>query len=478
MIKRKISLLIAVLMLFSMLTGCSVNELGYLNLSGEINNLKQYGFKTSTQVEISKMITGGEKNSKIDLEISGDANIEDLNAMYLNMDIKVKIDGKGNNEPVKLIIADNTIYVSKNAITEALRLQEEFGEDEVSPLVAEKLLQELKDTDYIVISEMDDVYGSFSYKEDYTVLVESAKEYLKNAFKGFDSKLITKTSNGYTVELTAESAVTFAERLVKYISENKKLVFDETMKYLEKIYAAIEITGMEGSVEAAEVMAEFEGMRESFYSAIDVASAYMESGGQKEIIEMLDRSYIKSEIYKKGSVYGQNIEGELVFDSIIAGNIKSKSEMTAKTVKKNPVAGKTITVEELENLYNVLENKYNPIETIEISWYSWYEPGDNADVGKYRADGKYVWDYQPYVIIEERVYLPLRYIGETFGEDVQWDDASKEAYVVRGSEKIDMTGVLIDGKTMVKVRDFEKLGYKIDYTQDEDWSMATIEKNK
>ncbi|HBV67265.1 MAG TPA: hypothetical protein DEF04_03110 [Clostridiales bacterium] len=478
MLKRKISLLIAVLMLFSMLTGCSVNELGYLNLSGEINNLKQYGFKTSTQVEISKMITGGEKNSKIDLEISGDANIEDLNAMYLNMDIKVKIDGKGNNEPVKLIIADNTIYVSKNVITEALRLQEEFGEDEFNPLVVEKLLQELKDTDYIVISEMDDVYGSFSYKEDYTVLVESAKEYLKDAFKGFDSKLITKTSNGYAVELTAESAVTFAERLVKYISENKKLVFDETMKYLEKIYAAIEIEGMEGSVEAAEVMAEFEGMRESFYTAMDEASAYMETGGQKEIIEMLDRSYIKSEIYKKGSVYGQNIESELVFDSIIAGNIKSKSEMTAKTVKKNPVAGKTITVEELENLYNVLENKYNPVETIEVSWYSWYEQGDEADVSKYRADGKYDWDYQPYVIIEDRVYLPLRYIGETFGEDVQWDNEGRKAYVVRGSEKIDMTGVLVDGKTMVKVRDFEKLGYKIDFVQDEDWSMATIEKNK
>ncbi len=478
MLKRKISLLIAVLMLFSMLTGCSVNELGYLNLSGEINNLKQYGFKTSTQVEISKMITGGEKNSKIDLEISGDANIEDLNAMYLNMDIKVKIDGKGNNEPVKLIIADNTIYVSKNVITEALRLQEEFGEDEYSPLVVEKLLQELKDTDYIVISEMDDVYGSFSYKEDYTVLVESAKEYLKSAFKGFDSKLITKTSNGYTVELTAESAVTFVERLVKYISENKKLVFDETIKYLEKIYAAIEIEGMEGSVEAAEVMAEFEGMREDFYAGIDEVAAYLEKGEQKEIVEMLDRSYIKNELYKKGSVYGQNIEGELVFDGIIAGNIKSKSEMTAKTIKIGSVAGKTITIEELEDLYNVLENKYNPVETIEVSWYSWYEPGDEAEVSKYRADGKYSWGYQSYVILEERVYLPLRYIGETFGEDVQWDNEGRKAYVVRGSEKIDMTGVLVDGKTMVKVRDFEKLGYKIDFVQDEDWSMATIEKNK
>ncbi|WP_313345881.1 copper amine oxidase N-terminal domain-containing protein [Sedimentibacter sp.] len=473
MVKRKISLLIAVLMLFSMLTGCTVNELGYLNMSSEINKLTQYEFKNSTQIEISKIITGTEKDTKIDLEISGEANIDDINEMYLNMDIKVKVDGKGTAEPVKLIMANNKFYISKNAIAEALRLQEELGSDDYNALIVEKLLEELKDTDYIVVAEMDDVYGSVSYKENYTVLLESAKEYLSSAFKGFDSKLIKKTSNGYSMELTAENAVEFVERLIKYISENKELVFDETIKYLENIYAAIEINGIEGTVETEEIIAELEGMREGFYETIDEVAAYLETGEHREYIDMLDRSYIKNEIYKKGSVYGQTIDGELVFEGIIAGNIKSESEIAAKTVKKVSVADKAISVEELENLYDALENKYNPIETIEISWY---EHEAAADVSMYRADGKYDWDYQPYVIIEGRVYLPLRYIGETFGEEVQWDDANKKAYVIRGSEKIDMTGVLVDGRTMVKVRDFEKLGYVIGYEQFDDYSTATITK--
>lgn len=474
MIKRKISLLIAVLMLFSMLTGCSVNELGYLNMSSEINKLTQYEFKNSTQIEISKTITGEEKDKKIDFEVSGEVNTDKFDEIYMSLDVTVKVDGRGNNEPVKVIWADNTFYVSKNVITEALRLQDEFGANEYNASVAEKLLEELKDTDYIVVADMNYVYGNISYKEDYTKIFDIAKEYLSNAFKGFDSKLIKKTSNGYAMELTAESAVEFAERLVKYISENKESVFDETMKYLENIYAVIEIDAIEGAAEVEEVMAELEGMREDFYTVIDEAAAYLETGEHKEYTDIIDRSYIKNEIYKKGNVYGQNIEGELVVEDVIAGNIKSRSEMTAKTVKKASVTGKTISVEELENRYDVLENVYNPVETIELTWYGQDEEEASLDI--YRADGKYDWDFQPFTIIDGRVYLPLRYIGETFGEEVQWDDANQKAYVVRESEKTDMTGVLIDGKTMVKVRDFEKLGYGIEYEQNEDYSIATITK--
>ena len=39
-----------------------------------------------------------------------------------------------------------------------------------------------------------------------------------------------------------------------------------------------------------------------------------------------------------------------------------------------------------------------------------------------------------------------------------------------------MTGVLIDSRTMIKIRDFEKLGYKIDYIQVDGLSTATITK--
>ena len=129
--------------------------------------------------------------------------------------------------------------------------------------------------------------------------------------------------------------------------------------------------------------------------------------------------------------------------------------------------------EEAEGLYEKTENKINPAQTMQLSWYA---DVYDLDVDITRKSGKTDWNTQPYTIIENRVYLPLRYIGETFGEEVYWDNDARKAYVMRGNEKIDMTGVIVESRTMVKVRDFEKLGYKITYSLDGDISTAVIEK--
>ena len=70
--------------------------------------------------------------------------------------------------------------------------------------------------------------------------------------------------------------------------------------------------------------------------------------------------------------------------------------------------------------------------------------------------------------IDGSMYLPMRKICERLGEVVDWDSALGKAYVVRGENKIDMTGTLINGTTFIKIRDFEKLGYLVDYYVDED----------
>ena len=486
MIKRKISILLAALMLLSVLTGCSPNELGYLDLSMEINNQTQYEFESLIQIEVSKFVSNADKDTKIDLSISGEANIEDLGSQYLNMDIMLKINGVENEKPIKLIVTDNKYYISKNVLLEVLKLQDEFGSEDYSSMVVEKLLEELKDTEYILLADIENIFDSgIKISRDgysYTALLDSAKEYLKAAFKNFDSQLIKKTSKGYAIELTSKSAADFIERLIKYIGKNKEQVFDETVKFADKMFDAAVAMSLEENTENEKeaAMEELKAMRYNFYDFIDEAVLLVESGEYKEIYgdfrDMFDRSYLKNEIYKDGGKYGQNVQGELIYEDFIIGNIKSNTVLTPKTVKKVSVTEKSISLEEMGELYDSLEDRYNPVETIEISWNGYGSPEDNAEISEYRADGKYDWSYKPYVIIENRVYLPLRYISETLGEEVQWDDVNKKAYVVRESEKIDMTGILSDNLTMVKVRDFEKLGYIVEFEQDEDWSTATIRK--
>lgn len=472
--KKAISLLLIGLMMILTMTGCSTNELGYLNLSKEIGNLTQYEFNNSTQIEVSKTVAGEDYN--IDLDLEGVANIEDLNSMYMNLQLMFKINEMGNELPINFVISDNKVYVSKNAILELVRLEEKLsGTVENQKVIDELFNVELKDKDYILISDLGEYNNGIEYETTYEGMYDSARDYLTKAFKGFDSKLVSKINNGYSIELTSASAVDLIERLIKYVSENKDLVFDETVKYLESIYEDINIQELEGMTEAdkdAEIE-ELKASRQEFYDFIDEAVLFIESEDFKTYENMFDRSKFKEEIYKKGSSYVQNIQGELVVADVIAGNLKTSTEIVPADVERTSITENIITIEELDSLQTKIENKINPVNKVEISWYP---ESFGADITKYRMDGNVGWDYQSYALIEERVYLPLRYIGESFGEEVEWDDANKKAYVIRGSEKIDMTGVLIDNKTMVKVRDFEKLGYKIGFVQVDDLSTATIEK--
>ena len=74
--------------------------------------------------------------------------------------------------------------------------------------------------------------------------------------------------------------------------------------------------------------------------------------------------------------------------------------------------------------------------------------------------------------IEGHLYLPLRKIGELLGEEVGWDSELGYAYVVRNGLPLEMTGIIIDDHTYIKIRDFEKLSYQVEW--DEATRSATI----
>ena len=67
-----------------------------------------------------------------------------------------------------------------------------------------------------------------------------------------------------------------------------------------------------------------------------------------------------------------------------------------------------------------------------------------------------------------RAYLPLRVIAEALGEKVGWEKDTKTPYVWMDGQKIAMKGKLQDDRAFVGIRDFEKLGYTVEYNAYED----------
>ncbi len=479
--KKLISVVLIGIMLISTMTGCGANELGYLNLAKEISSQTQYGFNNKTSVKLSKDLVGEEYN--IDFEIDGEVNLDNLNDLYGTMDFTLKINDIAVENPISIKFADNNVYISKNAVIEMIKYEKMLnGTDESSKILEELYNNDLKDIDYIVINSQafnDGFQPGLSYgflemqgKEvEYSEMYDYTHEYLTKAFKGFDTELIKKVNNGYSFELTPESTLKFVKSLVAYLDENREVVFDETINYLENIYSLIVEEEFTEEEKAAAIV-EIKESRQDFYDFIDEAVLFMEESEELEsAASMFDDSIIKVDIYKEKNSYKEVTEAEIVYENVSMGRLSSTTTIIPKEVEKISVTGNIITLEEMEKAYTKAENKVNPVQRIELQWY--FDSYD-AQVNKYKLSGNIDWDYQPFVIIEDRVYLPLRYIGESFDETVDWDNENKKAYIIRGDEKIDMTGVLVNSRTMVKIRDFEKLGYKIDYNQVDGLSTAII----
>lgn len=492
-------------MLVSMLTGCGANELGFMGLMKEITSLTEVGYQNSTKMEITEEASG--KSYLIDFNMNGEVNISDINSMYGAFDLMLDINGIKLDKPINMIFSEDGFYVSKNALIEAPRYEKLFTDMEGYEEVFEygEILKELystipEDTEYIEVWTMDREYYQYTEDIESDELKNVIQEYLTKAFKGFDSKLITKTKNGYSLSLSQKSSVEFIKSLINYLSENKETVFDETIDFLLKLS---EITDYEimSEEDKEEFISSMESGRQQFYELIDQAKSFIESEEFEEHFytydEIIGDSSATYDIYKEKGSYKIVTKAEGTLEDLYAGKVTSTTELTPKTVKKEPAPRKAVPLEEVEEEYRNIEERINPTEKIELEWWSDYSSEEFIDdyvssviydgmpiggydntayVNKYRKNGKVEWDYQTYTIIDGRIYLPLRYIGEAFGEEVGWDNENKKAYVIRGEERIDMSGVLIDSKTMIKIRDFENLGYKIEYNQVDGLSTATITK--
>ena len=478
--KRLISAVLIGIMLVSMLTGCGANELGFIGLMKEITSLTEVAYKNSVKMELLAESSG--KTALIDFNMDGELNIGDINSMYGAFDIMLDVNGIKLDKPVKIVFSEDALYVSKSALMEFPKYEKLFIDLEGYEEILEygEILKELystipADTEYIQVWTMNSEYYQYTEGIDYDELSGVVQEYLTKAFKGFDSKLITKTKNGYSLSLNQKSSMEFIKSLINYLSENKETVFDETINFLPRFF---EITDYEIMTEEdkEELISSLESGRQQVYDVIQQAKSFVESEEFEEHFytydEIIGGSEVTYDIYKEKGVYKIVTKAESTLEDLYTVKATSTTEIIPKTVKKTSAPDKSIPLEDIEKEYRKIEERINPTEKIELEWYNDYD--NTAFINKYRRNGKVEWDYQPYTIIEDRIYLPLRYIGESFGEEVGWDNENKKAYVIRGEERIDMTGVLVDSKTMIKIRDFEKLGYKIEYSNEDGLSTATI----
>jgi len=512
--KKKLAAFLCMIMCVTSFAGCSAEELGYLSMVKEMST----AMEQSTTTGSMEMVLDFDvlKDFAKDVAKATDATAEDIEMMdYLfdGMDGKETIkltyrtqqDMKKGAVTVELDAVYNdkaydfgTIYMDTTNgyfITGAgayggielyLDLMSGMYMDH-SYIFSQEFKTELKavltSTEYIQLFSMadmgypEDMLGQFMDDDMMMNLYDGAIDFYLNALSDFSTNAVTKVENGYSIELNGDDMADLVLRFLTYIAENPERILGALKDYMMEVGQVMALT----EEELVEMGAELDMLAEEMQVFTDEVNQVVTD--MKEVLAtdaagiVLDAISYKYTLLKEDKAYISDEIVAVTWNGQDVLRVTSRAKMQATKIRLF-VPANYVSMNQVAANLEKLEDKYNPVRGAELYWFP-ADQSDTAYLSALRADfglfSGYSQEYVSYEITEDgRLYLPLRAICDVLGEDVQWDNAAKIASVVTGGESVPMEGMIVDSRTYIKVRDFEKLGYTVEYLGDEYYKYVSI----
>lgn len=511
--RKKLAALLCAVMCITAFTGCSKAELGYLQMgmdmlnnmevcdaSGKVNMELDVDAMKEYVAELSKAAGYTEEETKESLEeletFSGKKSVVvdyamtmDMDTMAYNLNMDLEYNGTKYDMGDMHFSMSDGIYVSSKTVWGIYELTKEFVEDkENSYLLDEDFAKELKATldedKYISLLSMDEM-GLTEEEMDEIVpeggfsdLYDSVFEFYKNVLSGYTTDAVSEISGGYKIAVDGKTAAKLVVDLLDYIGNNPETIIDATTTYMLDVMKVMEVP----EEEAAAFKEEMEAMKSDtadFKSTVDLVKVMFEQAVQEPVVStVLEGIAYEATVTKSGAAYNAKEEFNVNNGSKSVFKVTSDSKIKASTAKI-VMPAESVSASDFEAKLVALTEKYNPVTAVSILW-GW-EGDTEAMLTAERAEASFLGgsddtDFAEFVVEDGRVYLPLRVICETMGETVEWNNAEKIAYVVREDDKTAMKGILQDGTSFISVRDFEKLGYTVEYKTVDGLKEATVSK--
>lgn len=511
--KKKCAALLCGVMCVGAFTGCSGTELGYLKMSKDMLDTMQMckvegtmqvdvdfdalgdyanDVAKATRDEIGTIVSEGDLPAgKKSVTLDYDMNMN-LNTLEYDMAFDVTYEGKTYDMGDLYYSLTDGVYVTSDTVwgvyqmagdvmegyEDSYLFTDAFGKDLQATLAQDKYIA-LVSAEEMTGLDMDEVMPEKGFGEIY----DAAMTFYEDVLKGFDSGMVKEIPNGYAIEADGQQAAEMLVKLLDFAAENPDQMIDATEKYLTTVMDQM-ATGTAEETAAAkeeikELFAAARASRDDFIAAAaEMSDALAEAIKEDGIAEALRSISYKAEETKTSNGFASS--------SVIAVQNAGKQvlSLTSKsTVQKSngtiamPKSG--ISIDALSEKLGALENKYNPVTGVSATW-GWEGNASEAELYAFRGEVGFLGNdfaTADLIVKDGRAYLPLRVICDTLGETVGWENATKTPYVMQDGKRIDMKGLLQDGKAFVGVRDFEKLGYTVSYTSyEEGYKEAVIEK--
>ena len=478
-------------MFTTLLTGCSSAELGYVNLLQDLMEEEVIEVTGNYEVTFPEKAT---------LSFKGYLDTKNEKDMYADITFNLsvpteEIDIKNG----RFIFTNKKTYISTNLMREILKSQE----DETYLAIYDKTL-----SGYNYLS----IDNSNEDMKEYIDYIKSSKEFTKkdktdailNLFDNFSSDMITGNRNGYTITIDKNTVTKCIDNFVIFLDQNKEKLFDDITEFIASNYNLIinDLLYLDSDVPSKEeIITHMNSEKEEFLAEVNTFIEEYNNGLKEEIaysISEFGNFEITETANHIGHMYSFDTNGSISYQyPSYANSIYDGEEeifvdgMTMETVNINLKGELNITrvgsvirkdfeddgIEEFYDLFeaeNMTDLNYKKTYPAKEMVISWSEEDNYAFAETINELGRTDYDNYNYVMRDDRIYLPLRAIAEEFGETIEWDHYYQRAYAIKNNVKFDMTGILVDGTTMVKIRDFEKLGYTIDFYSEYGQNVATI----
>lgn len=473
---KVLSLSLLLTLLVTLCSGCSDALTGYWNVGKEISSLDTVTCEGKITVSIkddtlsaalAENGAAGDIFENIVINYSAEQSNKDLLAA-LDLEVVLQGDMLQTTLPCRMYVDASHIYINTSDIMAIIEL---FAAPEYVAAYRD-FFGDAQWVDIMSLSEDELAIYENMLNDDYMETILDEYDLLiklfADAYGDFDSDILTRNGNTYSLHLDNETTAEFLNGFITYTIENIGDVMAAFKTYIEN--SAIFDEQMK-----QELLAELDG---TDFTAIEAEMAQLPDEDITELTESItkalttipvtfdvqyDLERVRKGLYKEDAkiTMEYSLEGQ-------NGEVVITEEATSKAASNVNVALPTEGVAQLDDLIAAAQQDAEPTGIHAVIYldddFMYYSKSydvaflDNSD---YTA--------AEHRIVDSSTYLPLRQIGEALGEEVGWDNAKKQAFVVVNGENLYMKSFADTtvGRTYIKIRDFEQLGFAVDYTKDE-----------
>ena len=511
--RRITAVLLSIVMCIGVLSGCSGAEVGYLDISRKMMQADGMSFDADVEMNVDLDVLkaaitdfaaeymGVTEESLTELDgLTGKKTVtmhfsgkEDIQNLDVYMKTSVTVDGKTYDLGEMIYGPKLGMYVSKEALLNGARLvalldgKENAYDDD---LFYTRLQNAFMDETYIRILSEDDMVGTVP--EDMTALYDSMIEFLLDGFDGFttDGMIMKTGSNTYRLKANAKEYVELGIKATEYIANNLEKVCDALEVFLtdyKQYCTAEEAEALEYViVRLQSVKGNQEEHKEEIMTALEEMKDILENDPDaKKLMDLLEGLVLEASITDNGDTFRETEDLTFQYQGkeMFALHLTDYIKLAAVTVD---VPSDCLTLEETDALYQQVENSVNPVTSASITYAKDAAEDPTATIDFLHETellfGGSDLDFSNFIIEDGRIYLPLRMICDGMDETVRWDSAAKQAYVVQEvdgtTKETPMSGLIYENRTYVKIRDFEALGYTVDFDSQSDpyYNFVTLTK--